>query len=157
MNRSIAVLLILGIVGAALIVTYYRGTQAPLAFSTVAAAVITFFYLMPRPNNTSGDASSGEGLLRRAIAGSIVVQYLVLVGLAAYLQVGAEKLPPITETLITNFTMIVGVVIAFYFGSSAYVQGQRQRGADLNRGDKLGKELDAQKIIQPDRAQAGDR
>jgi hypothetical protein len=39
-----------------------------------------------------------------------------------------RPLPPITQTLLSNFTGIVGVVIAFYFGASAYVEAHSKRG-----------------------------
>jgi len=31
------------------------------------------------------------------------------------------------ESLMTSFTSIVGIAVAFYFGSSAYVQGMQSR------------------------------
>lgn len=61
--------------------------------------------------------------MRSAIAGSTVLTYLTLVGTAGLFTRGGE-LPPIASTLLANFTATVGVIIAFYFGSSAYVAGK---------------------------------
>ena len=71
--------------------------------------------------------TSSEGVLRGAIATAIVVQYLVLVGIVAFFGRGPEQLPPITQTMISSFTTIVGVVVAFYFGSSAYVEAEKSK------------------------------
>ena len=55
------------------------------------------------------------------------MQYLVLVGMVAYFANGDAfgKLLPITETMLASFTATIGVVIAFYFGASAYIEGKR--------------------------------
>ena len=63
--------------------------------------------------------------MRTAMAGAIVVEYLTLVGTLAFFVQG--ELPPIAQTMITNFTTVVGIVIAFYFGASAFVQLQREK------------------------------
>lgn len=104
----------------------------------IAAASITFFWLVSDMRPALSKITFDEGALRRAIAGSIVVEYLVLVGVVAFWEGGPETLPPITQALITSFTTVVGVVIAFYFGSSAYVEAKTRRtlgGAGTPVGD----------------------
>lgn len=104
----------------------YLDTDTPLSIAVIAAALIAFaFFISPQQSDEPKD----EGRLRRAIAGAIVVEYLVLVGIVAFFGRGPEQLPPITQSLISSFTTIVGVVIAFYFGSSAYVEGQKRKSA----------------------------
>jgi hypothetical protein len=49
-----------------------------------------------------------------------------LIGIVAFFKEGPEKMPIITQTMLSNFTAVVGVVIAFYFGSSAYIQSKKQ-------------------------------
>ena len=53
--------------------------NAPVSFSAIAAAVITFFWLSP-----GSRASVDEGLQRRAIASAILILYLILVGTFAF-------------------------------------------------------------------------
>jgi multisubunit Na+/H+ antiporter MnhC subunit len=98
--------------------------QAPLAFCVIAAALITFFWFLPGSTGKGVGSPSEEGVLRRAIAASLVVEYLVLVGTFAFWGGTTESLAPMTQQLVTSFTTIVGVVIAFYFGASAYVEGK---------------------------------
>lgn len=65
--------------------------------------------------------------MRSAIAGTIVLVYLVLLGIVAFFSPsGTEglKLHELTQTFVTNFTTLIGVVVAFYFGSSAYVEAK---------------------------------
>ena len=118
--------LVLGTILAVLAVGQYIHTldnnlRAPLAFGVIAAALITFFSGISDP--TSRGATS-DGIVRKAIALSLVVEYLVLVGTFAFWGGATEQLAPMTQQLITSFTTIVGIVIAFYFGSSAYVEAK---------------------------------
>ncbi|MFM0175420.1 hypothetical protein [Paraburkholderia sediminicola] len=99
-------------------------TDLPETVTVAAAAVITFaFFLAPShfPN------SDEETRFRRAVAAAIIVAYLVMVSIAVFFIGGPDKLPPLTESLISSFTTFVGVVLAAYFGSSAYVEGQKRK------------------------------
>jgi len=62
----------------------------------------------------------------KANAATISVIYLILV-IHFSMYMLREELPPISNMLLNNFTAIVGVVVAFYFGSSAYVEGRRKQ------------------------------
>ncbi len=140
MNRSYrAAIWIMAIVGTGIATVFVFNTPAPLGFSTVAAGVVTFFhFLAESPDGPQGQANK-DARLRAAIASAIVVQYLVMVGLVAYFTNGADKLPPITETMIGSFTAIVGIVVAFYFGSSAYIEGKKSdQGNDAPEVSKSG-------------------
>ncbi|MEM9160303.1 MAG: hypothetical protein AAGB46_14760 [Verrucomicrobiota bacterium] len=71
--------------------------------------------------------------MRSAIAGAIVIQYLTLVATVAYFNKPLEEVHPLTQMVLTNFTTIVGIVIAFYFGSSAYLQKKGQHSLNRKR------------------------
>lgn len=122
----------------------YDNWRVPLAFSVIAAALITFYWFVSwTPSRSSGaGGASEEGVMRRAITASIVVEYLILVGLFVFWKGDATTLPAITQVFVTNFTAVVGVVIAFYFGASAYVEAKEksQSGAI----ESVGKEQSAQ-------------
>jgi peptidoglycan/LPS O-acetylase OafA/YrhL len=97
-----------------------------LAFGTGAIAILTFFGILPLDITETRDQAQGEARVRRAIAISVIVVYLVLVSTFAFLDV-----PPELEGLLLNFTTTTGVVMAFYFGSSAYLEARRaSRPAD---------------------------
>ena len=66
--------------------------------------------------------------MRSATAGTVVIIYLVLISTFTFYFVGpqAGELLPITATLVTNFTTVVGIVVAFYFGVSGYVQTRKK-------------------------------
>jgi hypothetical protein len=91
-----------------------------LSLALVATAVITFFGFLWRSGGPVGD----ERDMRTALTVSIVTVYLVLIGLVAFLpaEPSPVQLPAITNTMLTSFTAIVGIVVPFYFGVSAYVQ-----------------------------------
>ena len=98
-----------------------------LSLVLVATAVITFFGFLW--HGLAQDSGLDEGDMRTAITVSVVTVYLVLVGLVAFFpeQTPGGELPAITNTMLTSFTAIVGVVVPFYFGTSAYVHIQRYR------------------------------
>jgi hypothetical protein len=126
------VVLLLGLLGAAILLNKYWAHRAPLAFATAAVGIVTFFFFASRDAHTSSDAVGRESRLRNAIAAAVVIEYLVMVGLVAYFVASEEnqQLDPITNTLVASFTSIVGVVIAFYFGSSAYLEVQERQSSN---------------------------
>lgn len=99
----------------------------PYIVVAVGTAAICFFGLLILTQTKDGRWEITEATMRTTIAGTIVVVYLVLVGIVAFFIRGPTKLPAITETMITNFTTVVGIVVAFYFGASAYLQSQREK------------------------------
>jgi hypothetical protein len=105
-----------------------------LAMALVAVAVITFFGFL-----AYGDEPED---MRTAIAVALVTVYLVLVSEVAFFVLqedGSATLDPLTKRMITSFTAIIGKVIPFYFGESAYVQTRDSR----TRRDEIERETDA--------------
>jgi len=103
--------------------------DAPYAFLLISVALISFFGLIALSNTGDKPFKFTEASLRIAIAGSVVIEYLVLVAIVAFFREG-DDLPPITQMLLGNFTAVVGVVIAFYFGSSALVQAKAKKESE---------------------------
>ncbi|MEL4179286.1 hypothetical protein [Roseateles sp. PN1] len=132
-NYIVASIILIMIVGSLALVRYL-GNPAPLAFCTPAAGVITFFALLTdRRSGLAGAAGDYNERLRQAIAAAVIVQYLVLVGLVAFFINSVEKLPPITETMLSSFTTVTSVVVAFYFGASAFVDSKAKAKADADK------------------------
>ena len=102
-------------------------THMPFAIVVASIGIIAFFglYDLNLPDEPTG--GDKESALRFAIAGSIVIEYLIIVALTAFFRDGLEKMPMITQTILTNFTAIVGVVVASYFGTSAYVIAKKPK------------------------------
>jgi protein-S-isoprenylcysteine O-methyltransferase Ste14 len=124
---------ILSAIGAYLAVRW--DNNWPYIVVAVGTASMCFFGLLFLTQKDDEHWQLTEETMRTAIAGTIVVVYLVLVGIVAFFVVGPgpRDLPGITQTMITNFTTVVGIVIAFYFGASAYVQAQREK-TDSRKG-----------------------
>lgn len=119
------VITLLSVAGAYLSVLW--DNNGPFIVVAVGTAATCFFGLLILTQTNDEKWTLTEETMRTAIAGTIVVVYLVLVGIVAFFVVGPKELPGITQTMVTNFTTVVGIVIAFYFGASAYVQAQRQK------------------------------
>jgi protein-S-isoprenylcysteine O-methyltransferase Ste14 len=131
-----------------LFVTDISNHNFPLAVGVIGAGLLAFSLCIITSEESHDHDSwiSNPSQVRAAIAISIVVEYLVLVGIVAFFAHGAEQLPAITQTLVTNFTTVVGVVIAFFFGSSVYLQSQnRSRVGQLTDPKDRTSDSDVQK------------
>ena len=102
-----------------------KNEMAFLSAGMAIISIITFFGIMSGSKNLSD-----ESRFRRAITFTVVTVYVVLISITAFF-VGEWKSPQVTITLLTSFTSIVGVIVAFYFGSSAYLEAKSKSNACL--------------------------
>lgn len=107
-------------------IVYYLSNGAYLSIALIATAVTTFASLIVLCQNDPLNWVLSEQIMRTAISGTIVLVYLVLISFATF-NFLPDQQSSLTGTLITNFSSIVGVVIASYFGASAYVQARNSR------------------------------
>ncbi|PXF57575.1 MAG: hypothetical protein C4B58_09305 [Deltaproteobacteria bacterium] len=90
-----------------------------LSYSMLAISLISFFGFLWIYSCENHEFKVDEKSLRNTIATSITIVYLSLVTTVVFFKEEQKELPEITETLLSNFTVIVGIIIAFYFGSTA--------------------------------------
>lgn len=108
-------------------------SNAPLGLAAGLTAMIAFVGMLILAQEPTGPWRLSESAMRTAIASAFIAEYVALVSMVAFSKEGGE-LPAVGQTLVTNFTQLVGVVIAFYFGASAYVEGRRlTAGRDADR------------------------
>jgi hypothetical protein len=100
-------------------------TDAFLGLGVGATAVIAFVGMLTLSQDPDGPWRVSEASMRTAMASSILAQYQALVAIVAFFHRGPETLPPASQTLLASFTSVVGVIVAFYFGASAYIEGRR--------------------------------
>lgn len=136
MTKQLGGLLCIGIldvliVAIALVLWKLEGIEAMfindvvvLNAALIGVAIVTFFGFLIVGQSIGGDLTIDKGGMRIAITASFVIVYLVLVGLTAFLSRGPIEMLPITQQMLVSFTGIVGVVVVFYFGSSAFVHVQ---------------------------------
>jgi hypothetical protein len=150
---TIAVLNVL-LAGGGVLGTALSNSRSWLSFSVAAIAIVSFFGLLHVGRSEAVEKYDSEILIRRAIAASAVVVYLVLVSIVAFFSLEGFKglnleylsrlppetqqlvlsalqkppqIDPLTSMLVTNFTVTIGVIVAFYFGSSAYLEAKKGR------------------------------
>ncbi|MBI5841253.1 MAG: hypothetical protein HZB19_14235 [Chloroflexi bacterium] len=97
---------------------YLQVSNVILSLMLVAVGLVTFYGTIGMGVNKK-DRKLSKYDLRLAIVLSLITVYIVLVGTVVFFKKGGE-LPPIAQTMITHFTTVIGVVIAFYFGAEAY-------------------------------------
>ena len=103
------------VVGGAFALDRAWDNHAPLGWAVGASAVIIFVGFLAM---SQGDMTAR---IRIAMAATFVITYFVLLGMVTFLSQPAEGARTTTEVsnaLITNFTVLMGVVVAFYFGSA---------------------------------------
>ena len=108
----------------------FSGSRVFLSLALVAVAVLTFCGFLWQ--GLGHDPSRRDATLRTAITVSLVAVYLVLASFVTFFTVrgGRDELPGLTGTILTSFTVLVAIVVPFYFGSSAYVEARKSRAAD---------------------------
>lgn len=84
-------------------------------------ACVTFFGILAKGQTSEGILSHNKGDTRVAITASILVVYFFMLGVNTFCNPPRE-MTEITQTLMDSFTYVVGTVMIFYFGASAYVQ-----------------------------------
>lgn len=104
------------------------------AYAMIACALITFFGFLWLGFDTSGQSEISAAAMRNAITASVMALYLSLVGFQAFYS--RESTPnPMAQTLVSNFTTLVGAITAFYFTSTAYVEVRSRRAIDTRPSD----------------------
>lgn len=116
-------------VGAAVLLTILAGyilsavfvehTRRILSVMMIFTGLISFYGFMGLGLQDT-DSRISKTDIRLATVVSLLTFYLALVGTVSMFAQGGD-LPEITKTMLTHFTTVIGVVIAFYFGSEAYL------------------------------------
>jgi cytochrome bd-type quinol oxidase subunit 2 len=137
-----ALVICLGLISA----NHWLGSDAFTAAGICASALITFLGLVYYLISVKGDESAEA--FRHSIAATFMLVYLVLVTISAFpdqssdsTATDASSLPPITGTLLTNFTTLAGIIAAFYFGGTIIesVAGSRHEArADDSNSQQAG-------------------
>jgi len=95
--------------------------QAWMAFGFGSITIITFLGMLYIQRSIEPKID-----LKVPIASAVTLIYILLVVTWAFYRSKGD-LPQMTETLMSSFTSITGIVIAFYFGSSAYIEVHRKQ------------------------------
>ena len=83
--------------------------------------VVTFFGVTALNRSAQEQQVLNDERLRTAIACSLVMSYLFMVGFTTFVG-NALTVGPVTKEFIQSFSSIIGITIAFYFGASAAIQ-----------------------------------
>jgi hypothetical protein len=100
------------------------GTATIFRVSVAIIGIVTFFGFVWLGYITGGPLALHKEGMRLAIVAAVVVVDLVLVSSVIFFTEGEsdEAMSKLAESFMSQFHTIVGIVIASYFGASAYVQ-----------------------------------
>lgn len=99
-----------------------------LSLAVGCIAIISFFGFLPARREPQQPVRD-EASLRFAIAAALLLVYLLVIGVTAFygpIEKSVE-LHPLTQQIIGSFTAVIGIVVAFFFGASAYVDAGRKK------------------------------
>lgn len=129
MNFKYATVICILVYGVAILgaVLGFGPERAWLQFGIGAITMVTFFaFFWVEPPHSAER-------VRNAIACSMIVTYLLLVVTFLFFHI-KEDIPTLTQSLLTNFTTTIGIVIASYFGATAFIDSRKQK-ADKDKPD----------------------
>jgi len=100
------------------VIVLYLGTIRffNIAWSVGSVGIITFLGILMVINYLSKSYKFCEGEMRKAIAGAFVVVYFSFISLSTFSGFGTTD-TELSKTLIDNFTVLMEIIIVFYFGS----------------------------------------
>lgn len=98
-----------------------NNTGIILAMTAMLLAMVTFFGLMALSESLGRGWGLNKGGMRGAIASAVLVVYFFVLSMSMFQPYNAE-MPEQMKSMLANFTTIIGIMIPFYFGASAYVQ-----------------------------------
>lgn len=96
-------------------------------------SVVTFMGILTLADYVSIEPSISTGEMRGAMAGSIMVVYLIVVAFAFSNEDSAST--AFASTVVQHLTYVVGIVVVFYFGSKAvlqYIEGKKDKPTTEN-------------------------
>jgi len=105
----------------------------PPIFAITATGILTFFYMLYHAVRTAPEKPIQDRDLRIAITAAVTTMYLSLVAFGVFMRIpeGVAE-APLAQSLQISFTSVVGIVIAFYFGTSAYLEGKATESRTQN-------------------------
>ncbi len=100
---------------------------ATLTITLMLAMVITLFGLLALPGARTDEGIFREERVRFAIAGTLLVVYFVLFCNAVLFGEGDKS---INSKMMDTLTMLMTIVLPFYFGTSGLVEWAKRRGGN---------------------------
>ncbi len=88
----------------------------PISLSIGCVGIITFIGVLTLSNYLSGDPEFAKKEMRKAIAASFTLVYLVFLALVVFSEDFLAE-TELAKTVVGHFTWIVGIIMIFYFGS----------------------------------------
>lgn len=100
----------------------------PIALSLGCIGIITFVGVLMLTNYLSHDLGFAKKEMRKALAASFTMVYLIFLALVVFGETSAEE-TELAKTIVGHFTWVVGGIITFYFGSRL-LEERRKNGVE---------------------------
>jgi hypothetical protein len=107
-----------------LVIGFITHSAAPRMVAVFAIAVIAFLGILLLAHAVASHRPFDSGEMRMAIAGSFVIVYFVVLAIFLF---SVNQPTQFAQDYVRNLTSLMGVIVAFYFASSAAVQYAKVR------------------------------
>lgn len=92
-----------------------------LYWSIASEGMITFFGMLIVSSYHARYKPSSKGIMRRAIAASLISMYVILLALTISGKFTSNA-DQITQVIVEEFSIIIMIIIGFYFGSKGMIE-----------------------------------
>lgn len=127
--NTLKMVLVLGVIDLIVVPVLSALFIIPIAWIFISIGLITFFGVVVIVNYMSGTSPLDTGEIRKAVTVSFITVYFVFVPIVTFGSIRIPQDEPF-KTIITNFTWIVGLIIAFYFGSRVIEEYVKSKNSD---------------------------
>jgi len=116
--NTVKMIMLIGLIDLLILPIIVTMLGIPLQWIFLGIGIVTFFGTLIIVNYMSGTAPLNSGEIRKALTAAVITVYLSFVPLITF---GSIQIPSdgAVNTIVVNFTWIVGIIIIFYFISRA--------------------------------------
>ena len=107
----------------------------PIALSIGCIGVITFIGVLLLTNYLSHDPELAKKEMRKAIAASFTMVYLVFLALVVFGETSAGE-TELAKSIVGHFTWVVGIIVTFYFGSRLLEERHKNDRREEQEGEE---------------------
>jgi len=108
----------------------------PIALSIGCIGVITFVGVLLLTNYLSHDPELAKKEMRKAIAASFTMVYLIFLALIVFGETSPEQ-TELAKSILGHFTGVVGAIITFYFGSRFFEERRKSDKGKEQGGEEV--------------------
>lgn len=115
---------------------FYPAVDTILLMISVLLPLTTYFGFLAISQSLGQGLASNMGSMRTAIVSGVLVLYFFILSVSIFLT-DKNTLSDVGKAMVNDFTTIIGIMIPFYFGTSAYIQTHASNKSKVDDKDDV--------------------